>query len=102
LNLKVLSIAELEAADAAFWYEHKRQGLGDEFLADLTQTLESIRAVPTASSPLEYYSGPYDIRRGLLRRFPYVVIYMCRPDEVLVLAVGHARRKPLYWMARLG
>jgi hypothetical protein len=102
LNLKALSAAELEAADAAFWYEHKRRGLGDEFLADLAQTLETIRAAPSAPFPLEYSSGPHDIRRCMLRRFPYVVIYLCRPAEVLVLAVGQARRKPLYWMARLG
>jgi hypothetical protein len=101
LKLKVLSVAELEAADAALWYEHKRQGLGDEFLADLTRAFEQIQVAPRVSSPLEYYTGSHDIRRCLLQRFPYLIVYLCRADEVLVLAIGHARRKPLYWLSRL-
>lgn len=30
-------------------------------------------------------------------RFPYAVVFVCRPDEVVVVAVAHMRREPLYW-----
>jgi len=38
-----------------------------------------------------------DLRKCLLSRFPYMVIYAPLPDEVLVLAVGHQHRQPGYW-----
>lgn len=36
-----------------------------------------------------------------MHRFQYAVIYLCRPDESLVIAVAHTRRRPLYWLDRL-
>jgi len=36
------------------------------------------------------------IRRGLLRRFPFSVIYEITGDAILVLAVAHQHRKPFY------
>lgn len=53
--------------------------------------------MPTAWPPV----GP-DMRRCLLTRFPYLVIYALLPGELLVLAVGHQHRKPGYWRERAG
>jgi hypothetical protein len=50
---------------------------------------------------MEQYSGPFDVRRILLERFPYAVIVLCRPEETVVVAVAHTRRRPLYWLERL-
>jgi toxin ParE1/3/4 len=101
LNLQVLSVAEVEAANAALWYEEQREGLGGEFLDELRHSLERIRTAPASFSPLEYYSGPHETRRCLFRRFPYLVVFVCRPDQVLVVAVSHVRQRPLYWLQRL-
>jgi hypothetical protein len=38
LRLSVLPAAELEAVEAAIWYNDQRQGLGVEFLDDLQQS----------------------------------------------------------------
>ena len=40
------------------------------------------------------------VRRYLLRRFPYAVAYLGEVGQVVVLAVAHTRREPLYWMVR--
>ena len=50
---------------------------------------------------MEQYSGLLDIRRILLRRFPYAVIVLPRPSETLVVAIAHTRRRPLYWLDRV-
>ncbi len=39
-------------------------------------------------------------RRVALAKFPYVVVYAHDADGVVVLAVHHARRRPLYWADR--
>ncbi len=39
-------------------------------------------------------------RRGLLRRFPYSVIYRVEPEGILVVAVAHSRRRASYWRGR--
>jgi len=77
-------------------------GLGDEFLAVLDECFDRIRDAPLAFSALEEISASDEFRRCLLDRFPYVVVFRCRPDELLVVAVSHARRRPLYWLERLG
>ena len=56
---------------------------------------------PTALPRLESYRGLHEIRRCALERFPYLVIFVCRPDEAVVVAISHARRHPLYWVERL-
>jgi hypothetical protein len=47
-----LAVAELEAAEAAIWYDDQRPGLGDDFLAELRQAFDRIRDSPRRFSPL--------------------------------------------------
>jgi hypothetical protein len=42
-----------------------------------------------------------DLRRLVLIRFPYVLIYSFTPDMLRIVAVAHARRRPGYWRARV-
>ncbi|MBI3839319.1 MAG: type II toxin-antitoxin system RelE/ParE family toxin [Planctomycetia bacterium] len=102
MNFAVLPVAELEGVEAAVWYDDRRLGLGDEFLDELGQVLERIQAAPASFASLEGYFGQHDVRRCLLKRFPYAVIFRWRPEEVLIVAVGHVRRRPFYWLDRLG
>ena len=43
------------------------------------------------------------IRRCLLRRFPYGIIYAYnkQKEEIIVLAVMHLHRDPKYWVYRV-
>jgi hypothetical protein len=102
VNPPLLPEADAEAIEAALWYEDRQAGLGDDFLAELERAFDSIRHYPQSLSLVEDYSGPHEIRRCMLRRFPYAVIFLCRPSETLVVAVAHTRRRPLYWLPRLG
>lgn|GEM_PF-1926810 len=40
------------------------------------------------------------IRRVLLRKFPYSLLYVVEQDHALVLAVKHDKRQPDYWRER--
>ena len=42
-----------------------------------------------------------DVRRCLVRVFPYAVLYTIETDYILILAVMHGKREPGYWRHRL-
>jgi toxin ParE1/3/4 len=102
VNVIVLPEAELEASEAAVWYEDQAEGLGGDFLTEVRIAFKRIGQAPQAAAVLESYSGPFEVRRYRLKRFPYLVIYSCRPAEAIVVAVSHVRRDSLYWLERLG
>jgi hypothetical protein len=101
VNFTILPAADLEALEAAVWYDDRRTGLGDEFLHDLEVAFGQIRDSAQACSLLECYSGPHEVRRCLLRRFPYLAISLHRPEETVVIAVSNVRRRPNYWLDRI-
>lgn len=102
MTIRILPEANAEVIAGSEWYDSRSPGLGDAFLEEVQRAYESFRTHPLAGSALEYYGGPHPIRRILLRRFPYAVIALTREAETLVVAVAHARRRPLYWATRLG
>ena len=101
MNWHVLSEANSEVIAATLWYDEQRLGLGDEFLVELQNTYEIIKRQPALLPRLEKYTGPHEIRRCLLQRFPYVVIVLCRDDDLFIVAVAHTRRRPHYWLNRI-
>jgi hypothetical protein len=101
VKLKILAEAELESAEAAVWYEDREEGLGEEFLLEVADAIDKIRNNPQIFSRLESYGGVHEVRRCVLKRFPYLIVFACRPDVTLVIAIAHVRRRPLYWLERL-
>jgi toxin ParE1/3/4 len=81
--------------DACEWYNQRRAGLGRRFEAAVEGTLEMISASPE-SFPMVHR----DVRRALVRRFPYGLFYRIRGETIHVLAVLHGRRDPARWKER--
>jgi toxin ParE1/3/4 len=100
MKLRVDPGAEEEAQQAAQWYEDRRPGLGVEFLAAVDEAVQRIANDPLAFAVLETLSEESNVRRFLLKRFPYVVIYEVLPDEIRIVAFAHARRRPHFWKKR--
>ena len=87
--------AEEELANARLWYEEQRSGLGDEFLACIEAGLERVVATPDAFPKVHS-----EIRRVLVRRFPYGIFYIVEAERIVVLAIFHASRDPVVWKGR--
>jgi len=98
--LRISEEVDAEAGEASRWYDAQRAGLGEEFLIAIDKVLELIEANPDAGSRVPGVSDD-DVRRILVRRFPYQVLYILLPDRIQVLAVAHERRRPGYWVDRL-
>jgi plasmid stabilization system protein ParE len=95
MRLVLLPAAEADIADAALWYEQRSPGLGREFLHALDAVLAEI-----ARAPERYPLVHREVRRALLRRFPYGVFFLASPDRTTVIACLHARRDPRVWQER--
>jgi hypothetical protein len=62
-----------ELRSAALWYDQRRAGLGDEFIAHVATTLDRIGDAPLRIRKWpDFHSADAQIRRATLRRFPYV------------------------------
>ena len=86
--LRPAAIADI--AEAYAWYEARRTGLGDEFLAALTSTRNRIAEYPEAYPVLRRTT-----RRALLpQRFPYALFYRIYEDTIVIVACMHVSRNP--------
>lgn len=91
----VRPLAEADLEEAASWYDEEQAGLGSRFLNDVDQVFGRIRERP---QQFPVVSG--DIRRALLRTFPYALYFRETDETIRVLAVLHLRRRPGLWRAR--
>ena len=54
-----------------------------------------------ASQALMYPTETGEIRRCVLRQFPYTLRYAVRGDLIVVVAVLHHHRSPDFWVDRI-
>lgn len=95
-ELLVRPEAESDMLEAHAWYEDKKPGLGAQFLQSIESGLEAIRRYPLACAKVEG-----EVRRVLLKRFPYGIFYVVDGERISILACLHAKRRPGLWRPRL-
>ena len=87
--------AEAELSAAIEYYEDREAGLGYDFSLEVLASIRNILAHPTAWPVMEE-----GVRRCLVNRFPFGVLYSLEPTGVFVIAVMHLRRRPNHWKDR--
>ncbi len=87
--------AEAEFDAAADGYE-QQAGLGAEFVARVRDVLNQIGQMPELHAP-----AYQNVRRAVVRRFPYTIYYRVQADRVEVIAVFHSHRDPSEWQKRV-
>jgi plasmid stabilization system protein ParE len=86
--------AAAEALETRGWYAAREAKLGQRFSDDLAATVLRVVARPAMFPRVRG-----EIRRAVLRRFPYAVYFREDPDTIVVLAV-HGRQDPKRWQSR--
>jgi plasmid stabilization system protein ParE len=74
------------------WYRQRSAGLDRLFLEAFESALRVLHSNPEIAPEIEG-----EVRRYLLRGFPYGVFYMIRRDEVIVVACLHGALAPERW-----
>ncbi len=88
--------ARLDLLDTFHWYQEQRPGLGHDFKLCVDEVISKLRKRPSI-----YKKIHLDIRRAVIKRFPFGVFYIEENNTVTVLAVLHARRDPVNWKSRI-
>ena len=81
--------------EAAQFYGRIDRDLLLAFLDEMERSVRSISDQPKSSTSIAL-----NIRRKLVRRFSYGIIYRERRSEIRILAIAHLKRRPLYWAGR--
>jgi len=95
-KVQIRRAAEVDIAEAQLWYEAQRSGLGAEFHSEVSRVIHRL-----AETPLIYQVVYRDVRRAVLHRFPYLLWYRVRGEDVTVLACTYAGRDPSKVKSRL-
>ena len=96
MKIRFLTPAQWEVNDAVHWYNDQKIGLGIEFLDELDMAIRRIAAFPESYQEIEQ-----GLRRCLLPRFPYGLIYGIDKKTIVIVAIAHLHREPRYWAERL-
>ncbi len=95
LRLVVRPQAQREFLAGRDWYEERQSGLGADFIVAVERTIERIEALPSSFPTVHA-----EIRRAVLRSFPYAVFFQVLEEEIVILGVVHNRRHPRSWQSR--
>ena len=88
--------AEAELLAAIAYYEEIRTDLGHDFAVEVYSAIQRAVSMPESWALIDA-----NIRRSLVSRFPYGVLYSEVNDKIYILAVMNLHRSPEYWKDRL-
>ena len=87
--------AQDEFISAAQFYESQAEGLGLDFILTIQRTYERLVESPAIGRPFGRR-----LRRILVPKFPYGLLYRVEPERIYIVVVMHLHRRPSYWRSR--
>ena len=87
--------AEIEFNKSIDYYEEIESGLGYDFALEVYSTIKRSVEFPDAWTVFEG-----EIRRSLVKRFPYGILYSKEQKGIFIVAVMNLYRQPEYWKHR--
>lgn len=88
--------AEGDLAEALEFYREESEALAGRLYDEINRMIADVCAAPRL-----YRVVVPPVRRHFSETFPYAVLYVEKPDYVLILAIAHFKRRPGYWRERL-
>lgn len=90
--------ADAEFIEATLYYTERSPEVGASFVSSVEDALDQIVRMPR-SAPA--WPGRPDVRRRVLTRFPYAIVYLLERDQIFVVALGahEAPTRVMAWSA---
>jgi hypothetical protein len=82
--------------ESARFFEEKDAGLGFDLTDAIQESINRIIKFPLLGS-----IERRNIRKCLVRGFPFTILYEANPDHIFIAAIMHQHRRPGYWTKRL-
>ena len=96
MNILFLELAQQEFYDSQDYYEEQQTNLGKKFKQEIYYTLNRIQKFPNM-----YVEIRKDIRKCVVNKFPFNLLYSIEENHILIIAIAHHHRKPDYWADRV-
>ena len=87
--------AETELSAATNYYESQCPGLGGAFIKEFERAVRQILTYPFSCQLVNR-----TVRRKVLRRFPYNIMYSAIADTIRILGIAPQSRRTFYWRGR--
>lgn len=95
MKLRIHPEASAEIQKEAIYYEQKSQGLGANFLKEIDEAVERIIGYPE-----QFPDWNYGLKKCMLNRFPFSILFRHKPNLIEILVVRHDARHPDYGLER--
>ena len=95
MNFSFHPEAEIEFNKSIDYYEEIGSGLGYDLALEVYSTIKRSVEFPDAWTVFEG-----EIRRSLVKRFPYGILYSKEQKGIFIVAVMNLYRQPEYWKHR--
>ena len=96
MQVLFLEIAEKEFYISQEYYEEQQINLGNKFKSEVYNTLKRIQKFPNM-----FVKVKKDIRKYIVNKFPFNILYSIEGNNILVIAIAHHHRNPDYWVDRI-
>lgn len=93
---RFLPEADDEFQEHIRYFDGSSRDRGDRFIDEVADAVRDIRQHPQIGPAV---AGK--VRQRVLHSFEYSVLYVDRPDEIIIVAVAAHQRRPGYWRKRL-
>jgi plasmid stabilization system protein ParE len=90
-TVEITPRASLELDEDINWYNNLKPELGTEFLTEVTSSIEKPK-----DNPYAFRTIFHPVRRIVLKRFPYKILFHIVDQQIVVIGVVHHRRSNRY------
>ncbi|WP_371805113.1 type II toxin-antitoxin system RelE/ParE family toxin [Candidatus Lokiarchaeum ossiferum] len=88
--------AKKDLENGIIYYDSQVFGLGYNFLEEVEHLIKNIQKFPKCGKILRN-----NVRQIVLQRFPYMILYIFKENQIYIVAVAHQNQKPYYWKSRV-
>lgn len=92
--LRIRAAARRDIAESHAWYAERSPAAAERFSTELAAVFTAV-----GENPLMFAKVYGEIRRALLRHYPYAVYFIVAAHRVSVLRVLHQARDPREWQS---
>lgn len=95
MKLRISVEAGSDISEAVQWLRERSPSVPQRFRTSLEETFGSI-----LEHPFMFPNVHGEIRRALLRKFPYAVFFIVEGEDAIIVGVIHQARHPSTWQRR--
>jgi hypothetical protein len=95
-RIRFHELAGKELLDTRDYYDDLVYRLGEKFVIEVERCLNIIR-----TNPLAYPVIKQNVRKAVVIKFPFSILYRVNDDVIYILAIMHQKRNPKYWVERI-